>query len=159
MIVRENEIGKSNIRLKKHDIALASSMIDKMSTTIDLLYYLIDRGEERSFVIMLISADDVDMQDIINSQKRDTDILFYLEHTGSLYALICQDTKVDGAYMFAQRLVKKVQDEGANNIYCAELEVKSAKHDIKYIIFRSIETYVDAVQNKKDSEIVFKTIN
>ena len=159
MIVRENETVKSNIRFKKHDIILASSMIDKMSTTIDLLYYLINRGEERSFVIMLISADNVNLDNIINNQKRDTDILFNIEEGESLYVLICQDTKVDGAYMFAKRLVKKVKDEGANNIYCTELEVRSAKHDMKYIIFRSIESYVDAVQNKKDSEIVFKTIN
>lgn len=159
MIVRENETVKSNIRFKKHDIALASSMIDKMSTTIDLLYYLISRGEERSFVIMLISADEVNLKTLICSQKRDTDILFDIEQNESLYALICQDTKVDGAYMFAQRLVKNLKKEGATNIYCAELEVKSAKNDIKYIIFRAIESYVDAVQNKKDSEIVFKTIN
>jgi hypothetical protein len=134
-------------------------MIDKMSTTIDLLYYLIERGEEKSFVIMLISADNVDLENVINDQKRDTDILFNIADGKSLFALICQDTKVDGAYMFAQRLVQKVQMKGASNIYCTELEVRSAKLDIKYIIFRSIESYVDAVQNKKDNEIVFKTIN
>ncbi len=159
MTVRENEITESNIRFKKHDISLASAMIEKMNTTIDLLYYLINRGEERSFVIMLISADKVDLETIINDQKRDTDILFNIEESRSLYAMICQDTKVDGAYMFAQRLVGRVKEAGASSIYCTELEIRSTKYDIKYIVFRAIESYVESIQNKKDSEIVFRTIN
>jgi len=158
MKTRENEIRRDNIRFDGNDIALAASMIDKMKTTIDILYYLMDRGEERSFVVMLVSANNIALKELLEKEKRNTDILFEIDKEKSLYAIVCQDTKVDGGYRFAQRVVRNLTLEKAEEIYCIEVEVRITTYDIKYIIFKLIESYIKTKQNKKTGDIIFSTI-
>ena len=104
MEIRENEARRSHVRFNGNDIALATKMHDELSNTIDIIYYLMDRGDERSFVIMLMSAENIDVKALLDEQKRDTDILFEIDEASSLYAVICQDTKIDGGYHFAERV-------------------------------------------------------
>ena len=158
MKTRVNEIRRDNIRFVGNDIVLAATMIDKMKTTIDILYYLMNRGEERSFVFMLVSAKNIDLEALLTKEKRDTDILFEINPEESMYAIICQDTKIDGGYRFAQRVVRNLTLERAEDIYCTELEVRTTSYEIKYIIFKLIETYIKSKQNKKVGEIIFSTI-
>lgn len=102
---RENESGRRNTRFSGNDIALAAKMLDELSTTIEIVYYLMNRGEERSFVVILITADSCEVKRILQEQKRDTDILFTLDQENDIYAIICQDTKIDGGYHFGERVM------------------------------------------------------
>ncbi len=159
MIKRENEIRKEHIRFNGHDISMAALMIDKMSTTMDILYYLINRGEERSFVVMLVSANNIDIKKLLNKQKRDTDILFEIDKEKALYAMLCQDTKIDGGYRFAERVVYNLNKGGGEDIYLTELEVRTTKYDVKYIIFKLIETLIKSKQENRNGEIIFNTLH
>ena len=159
MIKRENEKGRGYIRFDGDDIALAAKMIDALSTTIDIVYYLMNRGEERSFVLMLVTAKEVDVEAILKVQKRNTDILFEIDKEHSIYAVVCQDTKIDGGYHFADRVMRNMKSNEAVEPYCVELEVRTTTHNIKYIIFKVIEEMIKAKEEKRSGEIVFKTLN
>ena len=159
MEVRVNEIQRGDIRFNGEDIELAAKMLDELTTTMDIMYYLMERGEERAFIVMLISAENIDVQKLLKKEKRNTDILFEIDKEESLYAIICQDTKIDGGYHFAERVVRNMISHKSEDIYCVELEVKTTAHNIKYIIFKLIETYIKAKQDQKQGEIVFKTLH
>ncbi|RRS31431.1 MAG: hypothetical protein P794_04020 [Epsilonproteobacteria bacterium (ex Lamellibrachia satsuma)] len=158
-IIRENEINRDNVRFNGNDIALAAVMVDKLGTTMDIMYYLMDHGEERGFVVMLVTGQSIDLKALLEKEKRDTDILFEIDKEASLYAIICQDTKIDGGYHFADRVVRNMIVHKSENIYCTELEVRTTVHNIKYVIFKLLETFIKTKQNKKQGEIIFKTLN
>jgi len=159
MEVRENEARRSHIRFNGNDITLAAKMLDTLSNTIDIIYYLMDRGDERSFVIMLVSAENIDVKELMTQQKRETDILFEIDEASSLYAVVCQDTKIDGGYHFAERVFQHMKTGDAAEVYCTELEVRTTTHDIKYVIFKVLETFIQSKVDGRCGEVVFKSLN
>ena len=159
MIKRETDTKRGLIRFNGDDIALAATMIEKLSTTIDIMYYLMNRREERSFVMMLVSDEKIDVGDIVAEQKRNTDILFKLDEDRHIYAIICQDTKIDGGYHFADRVMRHMKINEAEEPYCVEVEVRTTVHEIKFIVFKLLEEYLKAKEEKLGGEIVFKTLN
>lgn len=156
---RDNITRRGNIRFSGKDITLAVKMVEKLSPTIDIVYYLMNRGDERSFVMMLISAQEIALEALLEKDKRDTDILFEIDKEASLYALICQDTKIDGGYHFAKRLLQSIETQGAKEIYCTDLEIRTTNHEIKFVIFKLIETYMKSKEEGRSNEIVFKSLN
>ncbi len=159
MEIRENEIQRDHIRFSGNDISMAAKMLDELSSTIDIIYYLMDSGEERSFVLMLVTAENIDLKTLLTNEKRNTDILFEIDEEASLYAIICQDTKIDGGYHFADRVLRSMILEKAEEIYCTEVEVRTTIHNKKYVILKLIETFLKSKQDKKQGEIVFKTLH
>ena len=159
MEVRVNEMGRDHIRFDGNDISLAATMVDELSTTIEIMYYLMERGEERAFVIMLVSAENIDVKELMTQQKRDTDILFEIDEASSLYAVVCQDTKIDGGYHFAERVFSHMKSGDAAEVYCTELEVRTTTHDIKYVIFKVLETFIQSKVDGRSGEVVFKSLN
>ncbi len=159
MKARTNE-KTGHIRFSEHNITLVAKMLDKLSSTIDIMYFLMERREERGFVAMLISAKGIDdMEGLIRQQKRETDILFEIDPDNNLYALVCQDTKIDGGYHFAERLMKKSMEEGGSEVYCTELEVRSTSYKIRYIIYRLMELFIETKEKEQAGEVVFKALN
>ncbi len=159
MEVRVNEIRREHIRFDGDDISIAATMVDKLSTTIDLMYYLMERGEERAFVIMLVSAENIDVETLLLKEKRNTDILFEVDKESSLYAIICQDTKIDGGYHFAERVVRNMLLHKSENVFCTELEVRTTVHKIQHVIFKLMETFIRSKEDNKEGEIVFRTLH
>ena len=159
MQLRENDLKKGNIRFTGDDIALAATMLNKISTTMDIIYYLMGRGEERAFVIMLMSAKNVDLDELLRHEKRNTDILFEIDKEKSVYTIICQDTKVDGGYHFAERIIKNIISQEGKDIYCSEVEVRSTHYSVKKVIFKLIETFIKSKIENKTNEIVYKSLN
>ena len=159
MQTRENEMQRDHIRFNGDEISLAAKMVDKLTSTIDIMYYLMNRGEERAFVVMLVSAQNIDVKTLLTKEKRNTDILFEIDEAESLYAIICQNTKIDGGYYFAERVLRNMILDKGEDIYCTQLEVRTTTHDIKYVILKLIEIFIESKQDKKQGEIVFRALN
>jgi hypothetical protein len=159
MQTRENEMQRDDIRFNGDDISLAAKMVDKLTGTIDIMYYLMGRGEARAFVVMIVTAQNIDLKTLLAKEKRNTDILFDIDEAESLYAIICQDTKIDGGYHFAERVVRNMILDKGDDIYCTELEIRTTTHDIKYVVLKLIETFIKSKQDKKQGEIVFRTLH
>jgi len=99
---RENENRAANLRFNGNEIELAVKMLDKLQTTIDIIYYLMEHENEEAFVLMLLTAKDVDLNTLLEKEKRQTDILFEIDKEESLYVMLCQEKKVDGGYRISQ---------------------------------------------------------
>lgn len=149
---------KFEVKFDGNAINIAATLLDKLTSTIEIIYYLMERGEERSFVVMLISAQDIEMKKLLMDQKRDTDILFEIDTDASVYAVVCQDTKIDGGYHFANRVLHDMKLLEGKEIYCTELEVRTTDHPAKHVVFKLVETYIKAKEEKQEGEIIFKTL-
>lgn len=159
MNTRENEVRRKSLRFKAEEILLAVNMIKKLEKTIEVIYYLMEHEDVESFVLLLITAKNVEMVPILEYAKRDTDILFEVDKDEALYVMLCQDTKVDGGYHFAERIIKNIVSKEGTDIFCSEVEVRSTRYQVKNIIFKLIETFMKAKAENKTNEIVYKSIN
>ena len=159
MSTREYENRTNSLRFNGKEIQLAAKMLDQMQTTIDIVYYLMDHEDEQSFVLMLLSAKDIDMGALLDKEKRDTDILFEIDKEDSLYMMLCQDTKVDGGYRFAERIIRNIQLDNGNDIYCTEIEIRSTHYSPKQVILKLLETFIKSKHTNQSNEIVFRSLN
>lgn len=133
-------------------------MIDKLRTTIDILYYFLEHKKDQTFVIVLISAKEIDLYDLLKNEKRETDMLFKINKEENLHAVLCQKTKVEGGYRFAERLLRKILLSGGHSIYTVALEVRTTKYAIKEVILRLTDAYFQARSENKEGEIVFRSL-
>ncbi len=141
--------------IKERDFKKLINLVDKLHHGIGLLYYLMDSGKKETFTVSLISASDIKLGKHIRSKKRDTDTLIKIDKKNNLYAIICQDTEVDGGYYFMQRLVKTIKEEGGSDVFCAEVAVRNTQHKIQEIIFRLLNMYQRTKALKEDGEISY----
>ena len=105
-----------------------------------------EHENEQSFVLMLMTAKDIDLHALLNKEKRDTDILFEIDKEESLYVMLCQDTKVDGGYRFAERVIRNILLDNGTDIYCTELEIKATHYSPKQVILKLLETFIKSKQ-------------
>jgi len=159
MSTRENEVRKNSLRFKAEEIVLAVNMIEKLEKTIEVVYYLMEHEGVESFVLLLVTAENIEMNPILEYEKRDTDILFEIDKEEATYVMLCQDTKVDGGYHFAERIIKHIISKEGTDIYCAEVEVRSTHYSVEKVIFKLIETFIKSKVENKTNEIVYKSLN
>ncbi len=95
-----------------------------------------DLEREQTFVLMLLTAKDIDLNTLLNKEKRDTDILYEIDKEESIYVMLCQDTKVDGGYRFAERVIRNIQLDKGTDIYCTELEVRVRHYSPKQVVLK-----------------------
>ena len=158
MGARENDNRGEGLRFNGKDIQLAVKMLDKLEATIDIIYYLMENENQQAFVLMLLTAKDVDLNTLLDREKRETDILFEIDKEEPLYVMLCQDTKVDGGYRFAERLIRNIQLDKGSEIYCTELEVRATHYTPKQVILKLLETFAKSKLSNKSNEIVFRSL-
>jgi hypothetical protein len=152
--IRNNQLGYTD-----KEILLAVNMIKELSDAIDLMFYLMNRNKENTFVLILITAKDADLKEILLREKRNTDIVYDVYSEENVYAILCQETKVDGGYRFVERIIDKIQDVKGKEIYCSKIEVRTTMYPSKDIIFRVLDSFVKARKSGKSGEIIFKSIS
>ena len=155
---RVNSGDNNKLRYTEKEIFLATNMIKKLGDALDLMFYLMNRSAENNFVLMLITAENVDLKKILEKEKRNTDIVYDINKEEHVYAMICQETKVDGGYRFAERIIRNIRLDEGEDIYCSEIEVRTTKFSAKDIIFRVVDGFVKARQEEKSGNIVFKSV-
>jgi hypothetical protein len=84
--------------------------------------------------------------------------MFEINKEESLYVMLCQDTKVDGGYHYAERIIRNIVLDGGNTIYCTELEVRAVHYAPKIVILKLLETFIQSKQMNKAGEIVFRSL-
>ncbi len=158
MGARENDNRSEGLRFNGKEIQLAVSMLDKLEATIDIIYYLMENENQQAFVLMLLTAKDTDLSKLLDREKRETDILLEIDKEEPLYVMLCQDTKVDGGYRFAERLIRQIQLDEGSDIYCTELEVRATHYTPKQVILKLLETFAKSKLSNKSNEIVFRSL-
>ena len=156
---RENQSRPGTLRFNGDEIIMAVNIVATVEPTMDIVYHLMNNRDEESFVLMLISAKNVDMETLLEKEKRDTDILFEIDKEDAVYLMLCQDTKVDGGYRFAERIIRNIVLDNGSDIYCTELEVRTTRHVVKDVILKLVESYIKTKQENKSGEISFRSLN
>jgi len=149
---------KSSLRYTEKEINLAVNMVEQLEDALDLMFYLMDHNTSESFVLMLITAENINLKSLLEKEKRSTDIVYDINKEECICAMICQETKVDGGYRFAERIIRNIVLDEGTDIYCSEIEVRTSKYSPKDIIFRVVDGFVKSRQEEKSGEIIFKSV-
>ena len=148
---------RPNLRFTESEMKLVVSIMENMEKSLELMYHFLEKDPKKTFVMILVSANDANVEEVLIQEKRDTDLLFCIDEDKNLFSLICQETKVDGGYRFAERILGTLKRKEAKDIYCIEIEVRNTKYSVKDFILRSAEKYIMAEKEKRESEIHFHT--
>ncbi len=155
---RQRDGQKISSRYTAKEINLAVNMVNQLEDALDLMFYLMGHNSTDSYVLMLITAENVDLKELLEKEKRSTDIVYEIDKEECVCAMICQETKVDGGYRFAERIIRNIVLSEGTDVYCSEIEVRTSKYKPKDIIFRVVDGFVKARQEEKRGEIVFKSV-
>jgi len=155
---RQSDGYKNSFRYTEKEIKLTTNMVKELEIPLDLMFYLLERSAKNTFVLMLLTAEDVALKALLENEKRNTDIVYDVYPEENVYAMICQETKVDGGYRFAERVIRKIKAEEGKDIYCSEIEVNNSKYTPKNVIFRVLDGFIKAREKGVSGEIIFKTI-
>jgi len=158
--MRKLNMGVRDIKSRFYgeDIELAVKLIDQIKKPIKILYYLMEQKSEASFVVILLSAQNIDLHQVLLEEKRETDMIFEIDKEASLYAVICQDTKVDGGYHYFNRATHAIFDKGGEDLYSTIIGVKEANYPIRGIALKLIETFSSAKKDIHSIENVFDVL-
>jgi len=149
-MVRVERRYKHDLSFHEDEIKLAKIIMDEARTTLEFLYYLMAHKRKFSFTIILLSADYVKLESLLQKSKRETDILLEIDAENNLYMLLCQSTDREGGEQFAEILMSNVPS------YCVETEIKTTLYTIQEVIFTMVEKYLD-VKREKEFDTVFFT--
>ena len=149
---------RPSLRFNESKIKLILDVMENMEKPLELMYYFLEKDPRKIFVMMLISAIEVNVEEVLIKEKRDTDILFGIEEGRNIFALVCQETKVDGGYRFAERILRTLKKQEAKDIYCVEIEVRNTRYSGKDVIIKSVEKYIMAENEKREGEIHFHSL-
>lgn len=148
----------SEVAFNEAEVKLAKTMMDKLRTTVEFLYYLMDSREKLSFTMILISADDLQLAHLLPKWKRQTDVLIEIDKDQNVYAIICQATDKEGAQVFGEILMSNIYMHGGKTTYCVETELKNTQHTIQEVIFNMVEKYIYIKQEQKSNHVYFATL-
>jgi hypothetical protein len=157
---RQSDEFKRRLGIREEDVRLLTALYEKLSLSLEFLYFLMERERENAFVIMLIEAPEKtnDFEESLKWNKRATDLLFTVDEERNIYALLCQGTMIEGGYRFAERLMRSVVKDLAPTSYFIELEVKTSKYSIKNLLFILLELYLKAKKESCGGRIVYKSL-
>ena len=154
--MRKNE---ERYYIKQKHLKLALRLLEELEKPLEVLHFLMQRDEIGDLVIVLLSAPGgFDLKRMLEEQKRESDLMFELLPEENLYAVLCQNTDIEGGFQMAKRL-KRHLDLAQQESIIVELEIhKSVHYESKDILFKLFDLYVDAYDAKKN-EIVFYSLH
>jgi len=152
---RKNE----NMSFHENEVKLAKTAMDKLRTTIEFLYYLMEYRGKTSFTMIMISAEDLLLRVPLKKWKRQTDILIEIDRELNVYVLISQSTDSEGGKRFAEILLSNIEMNGGEGAYCVETDLTSTEHTIQEVIFKMVEAYITIKQEEKSNKVHIAYIN
>ncbi len=152
---------RTNLEVSFHEdeVKLAKTMMDKLRTTVEFLYYLMDYRGKVSFTMITLSADNLKLATLLQKWKRQTDVLVEIDPLNNVYVIICQSTDREGGQKFAEILMSNISLHGGNTTFFVETELTSTKHNIQEVIFKMVEKYITIKQEKKSNKVYFTELN
>ena len=148
----------NDLSFHEDEIKLAKIMMDQVRSTLEFLYYLMDHRKNLFVTIILLSADNVKLESLLQKSKRQTDILLEIDKANNLYMLLCQSTDHDGGEQFGEILMSNVRMHGGSTSYCVETEVKTTSYTIQEVVFTMVEKYIDIKRYKEFDKVFFTKV-
>ena len=92
-MVRVERRYKHDLSFHEDEIKLAKIIMDEARTTLEFLYYLMAHKRKFSFTIILLSADYVKLESLLQKSKRETDILLEIDAENNSALILPFSTK------------------------------------------------------------------
>ena len=146
---------RSEVSFHEDEVKLAKTMMDKLRTTVEFLYYLMEHRGKLSFTMIMISADELKLEHLLQKWKRQTDVLIEIDEINNVYVIICQSTDKKGGEKFGEILISNISMHGASTTYCVEAELKNTVHSVQEVVFNMVERYIEIKQEKKSNKVFF----
>lgn len=127
---------------------------------LEFLYHLMSSRRLKSFSIIVIQAPYEGFGHFLKRQKRKTDLLYTLDKENEVHVFFCQETKVEGGYLFLKRLIKAGQNEYPD-IYASIIGIESTtKYPIKDLICFVMDGFVKTLESEnEEGRIFYRTIH
>ena len=146
-IVYDEEIFKIGIKL-----------YEIFDVPMDIVYHMLKNGKIKSFSAIILQSDVDDFETFLKKTKRKTDYLFPIDKEKRIFAMLCQETQVDGGFYFIKRLNNVMKSgEGGEEITAAIVGVESTHYSVRDLIFFMLDTYLK-VLNDEENNISYRTI-
>ena len=153
---------RGHIAYNEKELLLGLKMIDRLEKVTDMMLYFLDR-QHIKFTYILICADDENFESFLREEKRDTDLLIPMDREQTLYAIVCQETDIEGGYRFAERIIRLLDiSEYRECLYCSVLTVSSARYSVRQIVFRLLEAHLELKRKdpaERHTQIEFRTLS
>jgi hypothetical protein len=144
-----------DIGFHEDEVKLAKIMMDTLRTTVEFLYYLVDYRNKSSFTMILLSAEGLNLEMLLQKWKRRTDVLFEIDKINNVYVIICQSTDREGGKRYAEILLSNIHMNSGHSTYCVAAELETTGHAIQEVIFKMVEKYMLAKQDNDENQVFF----
>ncbi len=158
-ILKGKEMKRNYLKYTPNEIVMAAKIYEKLISTLEIACFLMKRDGQQDFLILLLSAKKVNVEKLLETEKRDTDFIVTIDENKNLYALICQDTKVKGGYVFGERLLRNIVLDGGTDIYCTQLDVRTINYKVKDVLFYLIDIFSKSKRDMRSGEIIFGSLH
>ncbi len=145
----------NELSFPEDEIKLAKSMMDQLRTTVEFLYFLMEHRGKLSFTMILLSADDLQLENLLQKWKRKTDILVEIDKKNNVYVLLCQSTDKKGGEQFGEILISNIRMHGGTEVYCVETELLTTSYTIQEVIFTMVEKYIQIKEEHEFDKVFF----
>ena len=151
---------RGQIVYSEKELLLGLKMMERLEKITDMMLFLL-KHRNLYFSYILISANEKNLKTTLRQEKRETDLLMPIDTNMNLYAIICQETKIEGGYRFSERLIRTLEVEGGSEHkhHCVVLTVSSLTHSFREIVFHLLDIYISQQNDKKrQAQITLRTI-
>ncbi|WP_292658230.1 hypothetical protein [Nitratifractor sp.] len=125
---------------------------------LEFLYRLMSARRLKSFSIIVIHSPVEGFGEFLKQQKRKTDLLFELDKENEVYVFFCQETKVEGGYLFLKRLIRTGQEEFPE-IYASIVGIESTQYPIRDLVFIVLDGFVKTIDAEtEEGRVLYRTV-
>ena len=133
---------RGHIAYAEDELLLGMKMMEKLEKITDIMLYFLDR-ESLKFTYIFIQVNDEKFEEFLHNTKRNTDVLIPVSKEDMIYAIVCQETDIEGGYRFAERIIRLVEvEEGKEVLLCNGMTVSATHFSTQQIILRLLEKYL-----------------
>ena len=154
-----NRRKSENITFHENEVKLAKTAMDKLRTTIEFFYYLMEYRDKKSFTMILLSAENLLLKVPLQKWKRQSDVLIEIDPVLNVFVIISQSTDSEGGKRFAEILLSNIDMNGGEGTYCVETDLTSTEHTIQEVIFKMVEKYITIKQEEKPNQVHIAYMN
>ncbi len=140
-------------------VLLSAAMLQSLRSLVEATMRLYKRKSEPTyFSLIAVYAATEDLEALLAKEKRTSDILVAIDGMRNHYALLCLDTKVQGGFHFAQRLMHRLKTTFAEEAYIVAADVRNMENDTGDIVTALADTLWEARTTRKNGEVILRSL-
>ncbi len=156
MIFYEKNISGRDKELEEYtrQIVAGSLLNESVRGLIEVLFRHYCEKNFEPFSIILLDGMAEKIETILREEKRSTDILVKIDGMENRYALVCLETKVEGGFFFAQRLMRRFKTAFVEDIYMVVADIRDDDYDAMEILCTISDMMEETKKKKKKGEVI-----